>query len=222
MASKGRRDNWNAIDPAFVVDRNDSLWMAWGSFWDGIQMAPLGMCDGRLQLAGYPRTIARRYYRNAPEGQENPTSRHAGVNAIEAPFILHHDGYYYLFVSWDYCCRGEKSTYRVVVGRSKEVYGPYVDREGRPMYAGGGTPVIAGDGTNFEAPAIVQPIISRRRNLCLPRLQHPTAWTEHPCATPHGVGGRMAQAQVAETPSDHRPKNGKNKPIALAMKHFLY
>lgn len=151
VASKGRRDNWNAIDPAFVVDRNDSLWMAWGSFWDGIQMAPLGMCDGRLQLDGYPRTIARRYYRNAPEGQENPTSRHAGVNAIEAPFILHHDGYYYLFVSWDYCCRGEKSTYRVVVGRSKEVYGPYVDREGRPMYAGGGTPVIAGDGTNFEA-----------------------------------------------------------------------
>ena len=101
VASKGRRDNWNAIDPAFVVDRNDSLWMAWGSFWDGIQMAPLGMCDGRLQLAGYPRTIARRYYRNAPEGQENPTSRHAGVNAIEAPFILHQDGYYYLFVSWD-------------------------------------------------------------------------------------------------------------------------
>ena len=149
--SKGRRDNWNAIDPAFVVDRNDSLWMAWGSFWDGIQMAPLGMCDGRLQLAGYPRTIARRYYRNAPEELENPTSRYAGVNAIEAPFILHHDGYYYLFVSWDYCCRGEKSTYRVVVGRSKEVYGPYVDREGRPMYAGGGTPVIAGDGTNFEA-----------------------------------------------------------------------
>lgn len=151
VASKGRRDNWNAIDPAFVVDRNDSLWMAWGSFWDGIQMAPLGMCDGRLQLAGYPRTIARRYYRNAPEELENPTSRYAGVNAIEAPFILHHDGYYYLFVSWDYCCRGEKSTYRVVVGRSKEVYGPYVDREGRPMYAGGGTPVIAGDGTNFEA-----------------------------------------------------------------------
>ena len=151
VASQARRDNWNAIDPAFVKDDKDSLWMAWGSFWDGIQLAPLALHHGRPQPAGYPRTIARRYYRNAPNGLENPTSRHAGVNAIEAPFIMRHDGFYYLFVSWDYCCRGEQSTYRVVVGRSREVSGPYLDRQGVPMYAGGGTPVISGDGKVFEA-----------------------------------------------------------------------
>lgn len=151
VASRARRDNWNAIDPAFVNDDRDSLWLAWGSFWDGIQLAPLTIQEGKLRLADYPRTIARRYYRNAPEGLQNPTSKHAGVNAIEAPFIMRHDGYYYLFVSWDYCCRGRQSNYRVVVGRSREVSGPYLDRQGVPMYAGGGTPVISGDGKEFEA-----------------------------------------------------------------------
>lgn len=151
VASQERRDNWNAIDPAFVTDGKDSLWLAWGSFWDGIQLAPLSLQEGKLRLAGYPRTIARRYYQNSPDGLQNPTSKYAGVNAIEAPFIMRHDGYYYLFVSWDYCCRGKQSTYRVVVGRSREVSGPYIDRQGVPMYAGGGTQVISGDGKEFEA-----------------------------------------------------------------------
>lgn len=64
---------------------------------------------------------------------------------------MKHGGYYYLFVSWDYCCMGSKSTYRVVVGRSKTVDGPYVDRNGTDMREGGGTPVIAGDKKTFEA-----------------------------------------------------------------------
>jgi arabinan endo-1,5-alpha-L-arabinosidase len=39
----------------------------------------------------------------------------AGDAAIEAPFIYKHEKYYYLFVSFDYCCRGEKSSYKMVV-----------------------------------------------------------------------------------------------------------
>lgn len=49
--------------------------------------------------------------------------------------------YYYLFVSFDACCRGADSTYRVMVGRSKDVTGPYLDRDGIPMLRGGGTQV---------------------------------------------------------------------------------
>jgi arabinan endo-1,5-alpha-L-arabinosidase len=64
---------------------------------------------------------------------------------------LKHDGYYYLFVSWDYCCRGAQSNYRVAVGRSKQVTGPYLDREGRDMLHGGGTLFLEGDKTEFEA-----------------------------------------------------------------------
>ena len=68
----------------------------------------------------------------------NPTSKYAGTNAIEAPFIFRHDGWYYLFVSWDYCCRGAQSNYRVAVGRSRQVDGPYLDRSGKDMRDGGG------------------------------------------------------------------------------------
>ena len=68
-----------------------------------------------------------------------------GDGAVEAPFIMKHGDYYYLFVSFDYCCRGKDSTYKVVVGRSKSAIGPYVDKEGKPMAKGGGSLVIEGN-----------------------------------------------------------------------------
>ena len=118
VTSREGRDQWNAIDPNFVIDDNDQPWMVWGSFWDGIQIARL---DTTMHIARgeRPRTIARRYSPKNHNRMPNPTSKYAGTNAIEAPFIMKHGGWYYLFVSWDYCCMGSKSTYRVVVGRSK-------------------------------------------------------------------------------------------------------
>lgn len=62
--------------------------------------------------------------------------------AIEAPFIVRHGQYYYLFVSFDLCCRGVRSTYRTMVGRASQVTGPYVDASGRPMLQGGGTELL--------------------------------------------------------------------------------
>ena len=152
-------DNWNAIDPNFVIDDKDRPWLVWGSFWDGIQLAPL---DSTMHLdqveslklkveSAWPRTIARRYDPGYKPSEENPTSKHEGTNAIEAPFIFKHGGYYYLFVSWDYCCRGAKSNYRVAVGRSKSVEGPYLDRTGKDMAAGGGTLFLEGDKKEWEA-----------------------------------------------------------------------
>ena len=148
-AEKSQRDDWNAIDPCFVIDDNDMPWLVYGSFWDGIQLLRL---DTTMHAAvgAKPVTIARRY-KTAPVGLVNPTSKYAGVNAIEAPFIYKRDGWYYLFVSWDYCCRGEKSSYNVVVGRSRKVEGPYRDRNGKKMTEGGGTLVIEGDKKDFEA-----------------------------------------------------------------------
>ena len=170
VASKEGRDQWNAIDPAFVIDDNNKLWVSWGSFWDGIQLArvrseELGVRSSESAatpnsslltpnsslLTPNSKTIARRFRKGDPNAPENPTSQFAGRNAIEAPFILKHGGWYYLFVSWDYCCRGAKSNYRVAVGRSKTVDGPYVDREGKPMTEGGGTLFLEGDKKEFEA-----------------------------------------------------------------------
>lgn len=148
VASKEKRDNWNAIDPCFVADGDGRMWLAWGSFWDGIQLAMLDSC---MHLATTPVTIARRYDPKATDVPDNPTSKFAGRNAIEAPFILHHGDYFYLFVSWDYCCRGAKSNYRVAVGRSQAVSGPYLDRSGKPMLEGGGTLFFEGDRVSYEA-----------------------------------------------------------------------
>lgn len=150
VTSRENRDNWNAIDPNFVIDDNDTPWLVWGSFWDGIQLVRL---DSTMHLAKgvKPLTIARRYAPNDRPVEENPTSKFAGTNAIEAPFIFKHGGYYYLFVSWDYCCRGAKSNYRVAVGRSKKVEGPYLDRSGKDMAQGGGTLFLEGDKKEWEA-----------------------------------------------------------------------
>jgi len=150
VCSRDKRDNWNAIDPNIVIDANDQPWLTFGSFWDGIQLVRL---DTTLHVAKgeKPKTIARRHKPGDPQAAPNPTSKFAGRNAIEAPFMLWHDGYYYLFVSWDYCCRGDKSNYRVAVGRSKTIDGPYVDDRGVPMLDGGGRIVIEGDKQQFEA-----------------------------------------------------------------------
>jgi len=160
VTSREGRDNWNAIDPNFVIDDNDQPWLVWGSFWDGIQMARL---DTTMHIVKgeKPRTIARRYNLNSQESKDalpinpnppkNPTSDFAGPNAIEAPFVFKHDGWYYLFVSWDYCCQGSKSNYRVAVGRSRMVEGPYLDRNGKDMRLGGGTLFFEGDKVNYDA-----------------------------------------------------------------------
>ena len=142
-------NNWNAIDPNFVIDEKGTPWLTWGSFWDGIQLARL---DHTMHLVSAPKTIARRVALcDTTKAEPNPTSKYAGRNAIEAPFIFKHDGWYYLLVSWDYCCRGAKSNYRVAVGRSRNVEGPYVDRNGKDMSQGGGTILLEGDKQEYEA-----------------------------------------------------------------------
>jgi arabinan endo-1,5-alpha-L-arabinosidase len=126
-------DDWNAIDPNLAVDENGQTWLAWGSFWGGIKMRRLDPATGKL--SGSDGTI----YSLASRRPLKPP-------AIEAPFIVRRNGYFYLFVSFDMCCRGKDSTYKVVVGRAREITGPYRDRDGTPMMEGGGTLLL--DGTD--------------------------------------------------------------------------
>ena len=129
VASKEGENNYNAIDPSVIVDEKGRAWMAFGSFWGGIQLIRLTPDMAHRDSSYQQHTIARR-----SQGK-----------AIEAPFLYRHGAYYYLFVSWDYCCRGEKSDYKVVVGRSPQVEGPYLDRTGKHMLKGGGTLVYDQD-----------------------------------------------------------------------------
>lgn len=127
-------DDFNAIDPGVVEDADGEPWMAFGSFWSGIRMIPLEWPSG-LQAA-------------SSEGDEPLllAGGREGPNAIEAPTIVAHDDAYFLFVSIGSCCRGVDSTYEIAVGRADQVSGPYVDRDGIPMTAGGGTLLLTSEG----------------------------------------------------------------------------
>jgi arabinan endo-1,5-alpha-L-arabinosidase len=135
-STEGETD-WNAIDANLILEGKDKAWLVWGSFWSGIKMRRIDRSTGKLSSEDVTLySIAERPRQG--EHQTPPTS-----GAIEAPFIVKHGDYWYLFVSFDFCCRGPQSTYRIMVGRSKNVTGPYVDKEGTPMLEGGGTELLA-------------------------------------------------------------------------------
>jgi arabinan endo-1,5-alpha-L-arabinosidase len=133
-------DDFNAIDPNFVLDEKHHAWLVFGSFWSGIKLRRL---DDQTGLAGDPKLYSLATRRRPDAAPPAHPGLPPDWEAIEAPFIVHHDGYYYLFVSWDLCCRGIHSTYRTMVGRSKRIIGPYVDKRGVPMMQGGGTPLLS-------------------------------------------------------------------------------
>ncbi|QEM08112.1 arabinan endo-1,5-alpha-L-arabinosidase [Mucilaginibacter rubeus] len=141
------KTNWNAIDPNLITDKDGTSYLIFGSFWDGLKLVKLN--KDRLSVAedinNIPTIATRRKVatENLPAVDGNPID--AGGNAIEAPFIFKHDKYFYLFASIDYCCKGPKSTYKMIIGRSKTLKGPYLDKDGIAMNKGGGSILLAGD-----------------------------------------------------------------------------
>lgn len=134
-------DDFNAIDPNFVRDANGHDWLAFGSFWDGIKMRQLDEKSGKLSTSDTRLySLARRA--KPADAAPAPPGLPPDWEAVEAAFIVRHDGYYYLFTSWDLCCRGTKSTYKTMVGRAKSVTGPYVDKTGKPLTEGGGSELL--------------------------------------------------------------------------------
>jgi arabinan endo-1,5-alpha-L-arabinosidase len=127
-------DDWNAIDPNTVLDEHQQLWMTLGSFWGGVKLLRLDPSTGKPEKDYLLYSLASRPHTKEVQG------------SVEGPFIVHRHGLYYLFASFDFCCRGIRSTYNIRVGRSSEITGPYVDREGTPMLESGGTLVLAGSG----------------------------------------------------------------------------
>jgi len=134
-------DDFNAIEPNVVLESDGQPWLSLGSFWSGIKMRKIDPATGKLS-----ETDTRTYALASRKPPQEPEPAKPGLppdwQAIEAPFVVHHDGYYYLFVSFDLCCRGLNSSYRTMVGRSSQVTGPYVDRQGVPMLQGGGTSLL--------------------------------------------------------------------------------
>lgn len=101
----------NSIDPFYIEEDDGSKYLFWGSFRGiyGIQLSDDGLSikpgAQKVQIAG---------------------------TLTEGTYIYKHDGYYYLFGSAGTCCEGLNSTYRVMVARSENLMGPYVNKSGRP------------------------------------------------------------------------------------------
>lgn len=106
----------NSIDP-FYYEADGKKYMFWGSF-SGINATELTE-DG---LA----------VKRDADGKPVLNKRICG-NRFEATNIYKRGEYYYLFASIGTCCNGANSTYTTVVGRSKEILGPYLDKTGGDM-----------------------------------------------------------------------------------------
>lgn len=123
--------DFNAIDPNVAIDTSGYPWLVWGSYWSGIKMRRLDAATGLF---------------SGDDERIYSLAERSGVTAVEAPFIIRHEGFFYLFVSFDICCRGVDSTYKIMVGRATDITGPYVDYAGVSMAQGGGTLVLASYG----------------------------------------------------------------------------
>lgn len=148
------RDEWNAIDANMIVDEDGVGWLSFGSFWRGIKMFRLDETMTRMAEPQEWYPICRRPEGTTKDiaGKDDGIARDPrgpdfdpGNGAVEAPFIFKRGDYYYLFVSYDLCCRGKNSTYNLVVGRSEKVTGPYFDKDGVSLMEGGGTVIAAGN-----------------------------------------------------------------------------
>jgi arabinan endo-1,5-alpha-L-arabinosidase len=133
------RDLWNAIDPNLAFDETSQPWLVFGSFWSGMKLVKLNQDLKQVAKPEKWYTLSKRARDFKIKDEE------AGTGAVEAPFIFRKGDYYYLFVSFDFCCRGKESTYKIVVGRSKNITGVYLDRQGVPMDEGGGSLVLEGN-----------------------------------------------------------------------------
>jgi arabinan endo-1,5-alpha-L-arabinosidase len=139
---------WNLIDANLYMFDSEHPVLNFGSFWENVFQVP--MANPPLRVAGEPIHIA-----------QNTTNRGAGLSngALEGAYEFSWNGVTYLFMSAGNCCNefdasapnnglappGEE--YHIVVCRSDQQSGGFVDREGRDCLTGnGGSLVLASHG----------------------------------------------------------------------------
>jgi arabinan endo-1,5-alpha-L-arabinosidase len=118
------------FDPTAVTDTDGSQWLFYGSYYGGLFTTKLN--------------------RNGTEAVGKPVQV-AIDNKFEGSYVVHRDGYWYLFASTANCCAGPTTGYSVQVGRSRSLQGPYVDQQGARLTdsRAGGTPVLNQNGNRW-------------------------------------------------------------------------
>ncbi|XVU26001.1 family 43 glycosylhydrolase [Actinoplanes sp. CA-054009] len=121
-----------AIDQAMFTDTDGSYYLYWGSY-DTICAAKMNA--DATALAG-------------------PVTRVGHGRRMEGGFVVHRDGFYYLFYSDGGCCDGAFSGYTVKVGRSTSPLGPFTTPTGvglTELTSKDGI-VLAGSGNGWVGP----------------------------------------------------------------------
>jgi len=126
VASSDGDEDCDAIDPGLLLDPTTGrLWCSYGTYFGFIRLVELDPKTGKRVEGNKAIDIAI---------------------DCEATDLEYRDGWYYLLGTHGTCCDGANSTYNIVVGRSKNITGPYLDNMGRDMLKGGGKMVIAAGG----------------------------------------------------------------------------
>jgi arabinan endo-1,5-alpha-L-arabinosidase len=116
----------NVIDPNIFVDDDGKVWLVYGSYKAGLRIVELDRATGKLK-------------------NENPDIIKITPSLGEGVFIIQARGYYYIFASRGRCCSGIESTYQIVMGRSKNIEGPYLNKLGESWLDDKYTLFLAGD-----------------------------------------------------------------------------
>lgn len=131
VAASINDEDCDAIDAGLFMDpQTGRLYCTYGTYFGFIRMVELD-----------PKTGAK------VEGTVDPNI----AIDCEATTMIYRNGWYYLLGTHGTCCDGVNSTYNIVVGRSRSVYGPFIDNMGRDMVAGGGKMVVDGEDRQFGA-----------------------------------------------------------------------
>jgi len=116
----------NVIDPNIFVDQG-RVYLLYGSYQAGLRMVELDPATGKLI------------------DESNPDITVLTTSLGEGVFLIKYDDYYYIFASRGKCCAGIESTYQVVIGRAKDIKGPYLNKEGKSWVDNNYTLFLEGD-----------------------------------------------------------------------------
>lgn len=108
----------NSIDTNLFIDDNGKRYLFWGSLGPGS-----GIWGIELEKDGL-------------KPKENAKKKRLSASNMEAVYVYKKDGWYYLFASKGSCCKYDRSTYRMVVARSRNVFGPYLGPNGGRLSSG--------------------------------------------------------------------------------------
>ncbi len=130
---------YNCIDPNIFVDDDGQTYLIWGSYAEGIYMRRIDEVTGKFK-----------------DGDTEMWKLADAPSGMEAPYVVKHGDYYYLFVAMGNMSKDEN--YHWAVGRSESLFGPYVDKKGRPMLEGNTSPLTEYK-SGVQATAHAQPFL---------------------------------------------------------------